>query len=118
RTGRQRSGRTRTGAPWMRAAPLQAAKAVARMKPTARAVRFRRSAACRGPKKAPISLAQRELVMADQVLVRREPSHALGADDLTRLEPEVRAKHLVRQLGRLGCAVGLHPRMDSVPLVS
>ncbi len=41
-----------------------------------------------------------------------------GEDYLNRLEPEARAKRLVRQLGRLGFEVALHPRMDSAPLVA
>jgi len=116
--GRQRSGRTRKGNTWIRAALVQAAKAAARMKHTALAARYHRIAARRGAKKATIALAHALLVIAYHVILRREPYHELGEDYLTRLQPDARAKRLVRQLGRLGFEVALHPRMDSTPLVA
>src|SRR5262249_4473041 len=100
--GRQRSGRTRTGTSWMRAALVQAAKAAARMKQSALAARYPRIAARRGAQKASIALAPRRLVIAYHVILGRPPDPALGEDSLTRLEPAARAKRLVRQLGRLG----------------
>lgn len=115
--GRQRNGRTRKGTAWIRAALVQAAKAAARMKHTALAARYHRIAARRGAKKATIALAHTLLVIAYHVILRREAYHELGEDYLTRLEPEARAKRLVRQLGRLGFEVALRPQMDRAPLM-
>jgi hypothetical protein len=57
-------------------------------------------------------------VIAYHVILRRQPSHELGEDDLHRLEPEARATRLVRQLGRLGFDVARHQRMERTPLVA
>jgi transposase len=115
--GRQRSGRTRKGNTWIRAALAQAAKAAARMKHTALAARYHRIAARRGAKKATIALAHTLLVIAYHVILRREPDHELGEDYLSRLEPEARARRLVRQLARLGFDVAVRPLMNSTPLL-
>ncbi len=114
--GRQRSGRTRKGNTWLRAALVQAAKAAARMKHTALAARYHRIAARRGAKKATIALAHTLLVIAYHVILRREPYHELGEDYLNRLEPEARAKRLVRQLGRLGFEVALRRTENGSPI--
>ena len=118
RAGRQRSGRTRKGHVWLRTALVQAAQAAAHMKHTALAARYRRIAARRGAKKAVIALAHTLLVIAYHVILRREAYHELGEDDLQRIEPEVRAQRLVRQLSQLGFDVDLrsHATSDAPPV--
>ena len=93
----------------MRAVLVQAAQAAAHMKQTALAARYRRIAARRGAKKAVIALAHAILVIAYHIIARREPYQELGEDYLHRLDPEVRAKRLVHQLGHLGFDVILRP---------
>src|SRR5258707_2579613 len=105
--GRQRSGRTRKGNVWLRTALVQAAQAAAHMKHTALAARYRRIAARRGAKKAVIALAHSLLVIAYHVILRREAYHELGGDYLQRIEPEVRAQRLVREVSQLGFDVEL-----------
>jgi transposase len=116
--GRQRSGRTRKGNVWLRTALVQAAQAAAHMKHTALAARYRRIAARRGAKKAVIALAHTLLVIAYHVILRREAYHELGEDYLQRIEPEVRAQRLVRQLSQLGFDVDLrsHATSDAPPV--
>lgn len=86
------------------------------MKHTALAARYHRIAARRGAKKATIALAHTLLVIAYHVILRREPYHELGEDYLNRLEPEARAKRLVRQLGRLGFEVALRRTENGSPI--
>jgi transposase len=116
--GRQRSGRTRKGNVWLRTALVQAAQAAAHMKHTALAARYRRIAARRGAKKAVIALAHPLLVIASHVILRREAYHEWGEDYLQRIEPEVRAQRLVRQLSQLGFDVELrsHATSDAPPV--
>ena len=123
--GRQRSGRTRKGTVWLRTANVwlrtalvQAAQAAAHMKHTALAARYRRIAARRGAKKAVIALAHTLLVIAYHVILRREAYPELGEDYLQRIEPEVRAQRLVRQLSQLGFDVDLrsHATSDAPPV--
>jgi transposase len=118
--GRQRSGRTRKGNVWLRTALVQAAQAAAHMKHTALAARYRRIATRRGAKKAVIALAHTLLVIAYYVILRREPYHELGEDYLQRLDPQTRARRLVRQLSHLGFDVELrsHDLGAAIPVAA
>ncbi len=60
RAGKQRSGRTRKGSPWVRTTLVEAAHAAAR---TALAARYRGVAARRGAKRAAVAVGRRLLVM-------------------------------------------------------
>lgn len=109
--GRQRSGRTRNSNVWLRTALVQAAQAAAHMKHTALAGRSPRIAARRGATKAVLAVAHALLVIADHVILRREPYYELGEDDLQQIAPDARAQRPVRQLGHLGFEV--EPRSHS-----
>jgi transposase len=113
--GRQRSGRTRKGNRWLRAALIQAAHAAARTKRTALSARYQRLAARRGKKKAIVAVAHALLVLAYHIIRRREPYRELGADYLDRQRPAATAKRLVHRLRKLGFAVSLEPREPTAP---
>jgi transposase len=94
---------------------VQAAPAAAHTKHTALAARYRRIAARRGHKKAIVALAHALLVISYHVIARRQPYHEFGEDYFQRLDPQMRAKRLVHQLGRLGFEVVLQPQPSLVP---
>jgi transposase len=71
--GHQRSGRTRKGNTWLKTALVQAAHGAARTTGTALAAKYRRVAARRGARRAIMAVAHRLLLIAYQVIVRREP---------------------------------------------
>ena len=105
--GRQRSGRTRKGNRWLRAALVQAARAAARAKQTFLAAQYRRIAARRGKKKAIAAVAHSLLVIAYHIIARREPYRELGADYVDHQRPIATANRLVKRLRGLGYEVQL-----------
>jgi transposase len=76
--GKQRSGKTRKGSPWLRATLVEAAQAVGHTQ-TYLGAQYRRIAARCGRKRAAIAVAHSILVIAYHVLTTREPFHDLGA---------------------------------------
>lgn len=103
--GRQRSGRTRKGNAWLRAALVASAQAAVRTKGSYLAAQYHRIAARRGAKKAIIAVAHTLLTIAYHVIARREPYHELGADYFDRQKPTATANRLLRRLRQLGFAV-------------
>jgi transposase len=103
--GHQRSGRTRKGNTWLKTALVQAAHGAARTKGTALAAKYRRVAARRGARRAIMAVAHRLLLIAYQIIVRREPYRELGADYLERRQPSRTVDRLVQQLRDLGVEV-------------
>jgi len=103
--GRQRSGRTRKGNAWLRAALVASAQAAVRTKGSYLAAQYHRIAARRGAKKAIIAVAHTLLTIAYHVIARREPYHELGADYFDRQKPAATANRLLRRLRQLGFAV-------------
>jgi transposase len=103
--GRQRSGRTRKGNTWLKTALVQAAHGAARTKGTALAAKYQRVAARRGARRAIMAVAHRLLLIAYQVIVRREPYRELGRDYLERRRSSGTVDRLVRQLRDLGVEV-------------
>jgi transposase len=56
------------------------------------------------------------LVMASDIIQRREPYREAGADDFDQLQPEDTARRLVKRLQRLGYQVTLQkPSMGTMP---
>jgi len=105
--GHQRSGRTRKGNTWLKTALVQAAHGAARTKGTALAAKYRRVAARRGARRAIMAVAHRLLLIAYQVIVRREPYRELGPDYLERRRSSGTVDRLVQQLRELGVEVTL-----------
>ena len=113
--GRQRSGRTRKGNAWLKAALVQAAHGAARMKGTALAAKYQRVAARRGAKRAIMAVAHRLLIIAYHVIARREPYHELGADYLERRRAPETVDRLVQRLRQLGVDVTVTTAPYSAP---
>jgi hypothetical protein len=110
--GRQRSGRTRKGNRWLRAALVAAAQSAARTTRSYLGAQYRRIAARRGAKKAILAVAHSLLVIAYNVIARREPYRELGADYFDRQQPAATANRLVRRLRQLGFDVTLTAAPD------
>jgi len=109
RAGKQRSGKTRKGSPWLRVTLTEAAYAAGRGNGTYLSARYHRLIGRRGKKKAAIAVGRTILELCyqvlstgqlydDQRLLVRPPSLPLTAEE-----------RLVRQLERLGHRVTLEP---------
>ncbi|HZW31295.1 MAG TPA: IS110 family transposase [Isosphaeraceae bacterium] len=110
--GKARSGRTTKGDRWLRRALTQAAWAASPTKETYLSAQYRRLAARRGKKRAPVAVGHTILVIAYHVLKDRTSYRELGAEYRDRLEPERQTRQLVRRLEKLGHKVTLEPRQE------
>jgi transposase len=81
---------------------VQAAHAAARTKHTYLSAQYRRLASRRGKKRAILAVAHSILVMAYDMLQRKEPYREAGADVFDRLQPEDTARRLVKRLEHRG----------------
>ncbi len=107
--GKRRSGRTRKGSPWLRAALVEAARAAAHTKRSYLGAQYRRLAARRGAKRAAVAVGHTILVIAHHLLRDGTPYQDLGVtyfDERDRLAVE---RRLVRRLETLGYSVTLQP---------
>jgi len=108
--GRQLSGKTRKGSPWLRAAWAEAAQAAGRTKGSSLQAQYRRLAARRGKQRATVAVGHTILRIVYHLL--RDPAsvyeergtHAGDERDRQAIE-----RHLVRRLQQLGNTVVLHP---------
>lgn len=82
--GKHRSGRTRKGNRWLRAALVEAALAAIRTSNCALAARYRRIMRHRGHRKAVIAVAHSLLVVAYHLLARQTAYQELGPDYFDR----------------------------------
>ena len=105
--GKHKSGRTRKGNRWLRAALTEAAHAATRTD-SALAAQYRRLMH-RGPKKAVVAVAHSILVIAYHLLSRQTTYREFGADYFDRRHAERATRRAVRQLERLGYRVTLQP---------
>jgi transposase len=107
--GKRRSGRTRTGRPWLRAALVEAAQAAARSKATDRAALSQRIRARRGAKKAAVAVGHALLVIASHLLSRQESYHDLGPTFFDERHRQAATRRAVQRLQQLGYRVTLDP---------
>ena len=111
--GRVKSTTTRPGNPYLKAALGAAALSIANTRDTYLAVKYRRIAARRGPKKALVAIEHTILVaiwnMAHTGALYDDP----GADYYTHRDPERTRRNAVNQLHRLGYQVTLTPTAAS-----
>ena len=105
--GKHASGKARKGNLFLRTTLVQAAHAAARTRSTSLRAPYRRLAARRGKKRAILAVAHSMLVMAYDMIQRREPYREAGADFFDRLQPEETARRLVKRLESLGSHVTL-----------
>ncbi len=108
--GKRRSGRTRKGNRWLRAALLQAAWAAIRTKGSSFGAQFRRIAKRRGEKRAAVAVAHRLLTVIYHVLTRGVFYEEAGAAVCDRREPGKVADYHRRRLEELGYEVRLAPK--------
>jgi transposase len=114
--GKRASGKTRKGNRFLRTARVQAAHAAARTQGTYLSAQYRRLAARRGKKRAILAVAHSLLIMAFDMIQRREPYREAGADFFDRLQPEDPARRLIKRLEGLGYQVSLqNPSIEAVP---
>ncbi len=105
--GKQRTGRTRKGSPWLRSALVEAARAAARTKRTYLSAQFHRLAARRGNKRAAVAVAHTILVTAYYIMQRERPYADLGGNYFDERDRQHVERRLVRRLERLGYTVTL-----------
>ena len=103
--GKRRSGKTRKGDSWLRAALCEAAWAASRTKGTYLSALFRRIAARRGKKRAIVAVGHAILIIAYQLLKKQEPYRELGENYFDNINPEKTASRLIRRLQRMGYQV-------------
>jgi transposase len=100
----------------LRTALVQAAHAAAHTKHTYLSAQYRRLASRRGKKRAILAVAHSILVMAYDLIQRREPYREAGVDFFDRLQPEDTARRLVKRIESLGYHVTLQsPSKDALP---
>jgi transposase len=107
--GKHKSGQTRRGNRWLRAALVEAALAAIRKPDSAFAARYRRVMRHRGHKKAVIAVAHAMLVTAYHLLARRTTYHELGADYFDRRHAERVTRRAIHMLEGQGYRVTLEP---------
>jgi transposase len=107
--GKRRSGKTRKGDPWLRAALVEAAHAAARTKQTYLAAQYRRLIARRGKKKAAVAVGHSILVAVYHMLRAGTSYHDLGPAHFDERDRKAIEHRLVRRLEGLGYTVTLEP---------
>jgi transposase len=108
--GKRRSGRTRKGQPWLRAALVEAAWAASHSKDTYLAAQFHRLRARRGDKRAAVGVAHSILTIVWHLLADPKAVYTeLGGDYFAKRNPERERRRAIRQLESLGFAVTLTP---------
>lgn len=112
--GKKRSGKTRKGSPWLRAALVQAAHAAARNKQTYLAAQYRRLTARRGTKKAAVAVGHSILVIVYHLLTDKDcPYVDLGPTYFDQRDPGAVQRRLIHRLEALGYQVQVTPLAES-----
>jgi transposase len=107
--GKRKSARLRKGAPWLKTMLVQCAWAAKRKKDSYYRAQFHRLSGRRGPQKAICAVAAAILTAIYHMLKDGTAHHDLGANHFDRRPAEVRVKHLVARLAKLGYQVQLQP---------
>jgi transposase len=107
--GKRKSGRTRKGNPWLRAALVEVAQAAGRARQTYLGAHYRRLASRRGKKKACVAVGHTILGIAYHVLGRGTTYEDLGPQYFDRRDRTAVERRLVDRLESLGYKVTLEP---------
>lgn len=107
--GKRKSGKTRKGSRWLRAALVQAGWAATRTKNRYLKAQFHRLARRRGRKRALVAVGHSVLIAAYHMLKEGRDYHELGGDYFERRDAERIKRSLVRRLEALGNRVTLEP---------
>ena len=117
--GKRRSGRTRQGQNWLRAALVEAAWGAARTKDCYFSAQFHRLRARRGDKRAAVAVAHSILIVVYHLLAKPEAVYQeLGGDYFLKRNPEQEQRRAVRKLETLGFTVTLAPGPAAAPAPS
>jgi transposase len=106
--GKQRSNRTRRGAPWLKTVLVQAARAAANKRDSYPRAQYLRLKARRGPNKAVLAVAATLLTAAYHMLKYGVEYQDLGPNHFDR-DKELQASRLIRRLKALGLQVIVTP---------
>jgi transposase len=106
--GKQRSNRTRKGAPWLKTVLVQAARAAANKRDSYPRAQYLRLKARRGPNKAVLAVAATLLTAAYHMLKYGVEYRDLGPDHFDR-DKEQQATRLIRRLKSMGLEVTVKP---------
>jgi transposase len=106
--GKRRSGHTRKGNRYVRAALVQAAHAASKTQ-TYLGEQYRRLAKRRGSKRAAIAVGHSILVIFYHMMKTEEEYHEKGVEFFQQTDKQRVQRHLVQRLERLGYQVTLHP---------
>jgi transposase len=107
--GKRKRAKTRKGSPALRSALTEAAQAAGRSKGNYLSAQYHRLAARRGKKRAIIAVAHTIVVIAYQMLTRKEPYRDLGPDYYDQRHRQATINSLVKRLERLGQRAILEP---------
>jgi transposase len=106
--GKRRSGRTRRGQNWLRAALVEAAWSASHSKASYFSSQFHRLRTRRGEKRAAVAVAHSILIVVYHLLAKPEEVYQeLGADFFLQRHPERERDRAVHKLERLGFSVTL-----------
>jgi transposase len=109
RAGKRRSGRTRKGSPWLRAALVEAAHAAAHTKRPYLAAQYRRLGARRGTKRAAVAVGHTILGIVYHLLRDGTTYQDLGPLHFDQRDRQAVERRLCRRLEALGYKVTLEP---------
>jgi transposase len=107
--GKHKSGRTRRGNRWLRAALVEAAQSAVGRPQSAYAARYRRIMRHRGHNKAILAVAHAILVTAYHLLTRKTTYQELGANYYNERHTERARRRAIQALERQGFRVTLEP---------
>jgi transposase len=105
--GKRRSGKTRKGSKWLRAALCESAHAAARTRGSYLQAQYNRLRVRRGPTRAVVAVGHSILIAVWHILTTGEIYRDLGGDYFQRRDPARLTRRLVAQLERLGHTVTL-----------
>ncbi len=109
--GKRKSGKTRKGSRWLRAALTEAAHGAARSKHTYLKAQYHRIARRRGAKRALVAVGHSILIIAYHLLTRQQTYRDLGENYFDERDHEGVKRRAVRRLEQLGYQVTLAPLM-------
>lgn len=93
---------------------IQAAHAAVRVKSSYLSDQYHRITAQRGSKRATVAVGHSILVMAYHILTRREPYKELGHDYHQLRRKNVKIKHYLKELQKLGIVVDFEAKTQSI----
>jgi transposase len=108
--GKRHSGKTRRGDSWLRAALVEAARAVGRTKNNYLSDQFHHLAARRGKKRAAVAVGHSILVIAYNLIKNGSTYQDLGSNYFDERKRNVVQRRLIKRLENLGYSVSLQPR--------